>query len=324
MNASCSNCSSSVSAMSIHSVVMVLAEMLIMVVICCGNLLTILAVWRTKKLQTIPNQYIISLACADFLAGLILPYQAAVHFPGVQKTLDNNKYLCLCRHVAFFVSLGQTIQCITVIAIDRALYIGFPMKYQRIASIFRARVIIIWTWISAIFLGTLPLYVNNWNLGRGCHYTLVIPYYYQTYIQTTIFVVFSIINALCYGYIFHVAKKHQEAINKQLASVDATRQATNMKAVKMFLTVFGIFFICLSPGILAQNLGHTIGLPNGVVDVAILLAVLNSGMNFFIYAVKNTDFRRAFANMLCCRHVSVSPETGDTPHVNSLRQTTTN
>ncbi|XP_055954894.1 beta-2 adrenergic receptor-like [Patella vulgata] len=306
--------------MSMHSIFMVLSEMLIMVVICCGNLLTILAVWRTKTLQTIPNQYIVSLARADFLAGLILPYHAAMHLPGIRKFFDNDKYLC--RHVAFFVSLGQTIQCITVIAIDRVLYIGFPMKYQRIASMFRARVIIIWTWISAVFLGTLPIYVNNWHLRRSCHYTSVIPYYYHTYIQTTIFVFFSIINAVCYGYIFYIAKKQQEAINQQLASVDDTRQATNMKAVKMFLTVFGIFFICLSPGIVAQNLGRTIGIPNRVVDVTILLAVLNSGMNFFIYAVKNTDFRRAFAKMLCCRQISVTPDTDHT-HVNSRRRTTT-
>ncbi|ESP01372.1 hypothetical protein LOTGIDRAFT_157549 [Lottia gigantea] len=283
-----------------HSIIIVCIEMLIMFIICAGNTLTFTAIWKTPRLQTVPNQYIMSLACADLLVGLILPYQVALHFPGVQEIFDKNKYLCLGRHCAFYVSLGQTIQTITAIAIDRAVCIGSPLKYKTTASMKRTRILIFITWITAILFGTIPLHSNNYKVETGCYLFKTVPFYFHVYLQPIVFVAFCSVNVICYSYIFYISRQHIKNRNKQLAIVDAKLHNNNMKLVKMFLTVFGVFFICMTPGFTSVILGQIVGLPNGIVDICLLPALLNSGMNFFIYAVANMTFRQAFAGMICC------------------------
>ena len=62
----------------------------------CGNLLTIVAVWRYHDLQTPTNVFVVALAALDFLSGLILmPLSASVDLVGSELSKEYDEIVIL-------------------------------------------------------------------------------------------------------------------------------------------------------------------------------------------------------------------------------------
>ncbi|GFN88410.1 hypothetical protein PoB_001491600 [Plakobranchus ocellatus] len=67
-----------------------------------------------------------------------------------------------------------------------------------------------------------------------------------------------------------------------------------MKSIKFFLTVYGMFFLCGTPTVVAIGLDYYSEVPDMVYRFLNLFTLSNSGMNFIIYAAMNKQFRQAF------------------------------
>ncbi|XP_041364148.1 adenosine receptor A3-like [Gigantopelta aegis] len=297
---------------SVGDMVTMVFEVILMAFICTVNSLTLIVVSLNRSLWTVPNMYIISLAVADLLSGLSLAYQMVFHIPGIKLEFDQNKYLCLFRHVLFFVMLGASILNMVLIAIDRWACITFPFAYERLATIPKAGILIGLTWIFAIFLGSIPLYVNHWKTDVRCRFFKVLTMEYQTYTQGGFFVVCSIIIAACYAHIFHTANRERKAIlHITMITHTLTHERRRAKfkrdweLVVMFSVVFGVFFLCCTPAFIFIIITYTAGVSESVNSFTIPLLVMNSGMNFIIYVVKNSQFRRALKATCFCRRTSV-------------------
>ncbi|XP_067671422.1 adenosine receptor A3-like [Haliotis asinina] len=296
--------------LNVVNAVVIVIQMLIATVIIGGNILTILAVKRTPRLHTVPNMYVVSLAVADLIVGLVLPFYAMKMFPGLENLYNENKYLCLSHPVLLIVSAGSSIVSMVLISVDRLIYIVCPLRYEHIATARRARIIIGTTWCICIFYGTLPLYYNTWSREKPCELFNILHMEYQLYGQVTIFCGCCVVAGACYGYIFKISYHHRKAM------LDVTRQSfdTDTRAVvstfkrewpmiKMFVLVFGVFFVCWCPAIVGIVLGTTVGIKVTTMNLLVLFCMLNSGMNVIIYGVKNQDFRRAYCLLLCSTRI---------------------
>ncbi|ESP01368.1 hypothetical protein LOTGIDRAFT_111898 [Lottia gigantea] len=264
--------------------------------ICFGNILTILAVWRTSILRTVPNMYVVSLAVADLIVGgITLPVQIILSLPPFSLLLDEDKYFCLFQMVIYFVSVTTSVFSMGVIAVDRALYIGYPLHYNRFSTEKTAKVIIAGTWTASLMISIAPFYYNTWRECQVCFSFFVIPMEYQLYVQVGSIILVIILTSICYGYILYIARSKQG----RSAGWEA-----DMKLVKIFLMVFGLFIGCWTPllslvfdGYINQEkkeLYHST-----FFETSFCLSVLNSGMNFLVYSVKNMDFRKAIRDILC-------------------------
>ncbi|XP_041364142.1 adenosine receptor A3-like [Gigantopelta aegis] len=284
-------------------------EVILMVFVCTVNTLTLITVFLNRNLWTVPNMYIISLAVADFLTGLSLAYQIVFHIPEIKLVLDQNKYLCLFRHVLFFTMIGASLSNMILIAFDRWTCITFPLTYKRLATIQKAGILIGIAWIVATIIGSMPLYVNNWQQDTPCLFFKVLTMEYQVYVQGGFFIVCSIIIAACYGHIFRIAKREREAILRVTVISDAQADGARMAKFKrdwelvvMFGVVFGVFFLCSAPAFIFVTIAYTVGVSETVNSFTVPLLMMNSGMNFVIYVVKNSHFRTALkATCLNCR-----------------------
>ncbi|XP_050392580.1 adenosine receptor A3 [Patella vulgata] len=283
--------------------VFITINVVLIIFICSGNVLTIIAVLRTPVLQTVPNMYVTSLAVADLLAGAVLPLQILIFIPSAKHIVNDIKYLCLFRHVTFFVSVSMSVASMMAIAVDRALYISYPLRYEQLPTTQRTWMVIVCMWIFSLLIGTMPLYYNNWEPCIECSIFRVLKMEYQVYIQTSLFVGSCILTACCYGSILRIARRQQRHILKQTASQSSKPQlAKDLKLVKLFVLVFGVFFICYLPAVISVAAGHLgVYVPQMVTNITVPILVLNSGMNFVVYAVKNKDFRRAFVKMICTK-----------------------
>ncbi|XP_041364153.1 adenosine receptor A2a-like [Gigantopelta aegis] len=287
-------------SISVSDMMQVLFEVILMVFICTVNTLTLIVVCLNRNLWTIHNMYIISLAVADLLTGLSLAYQIVFHIPEIKALLDQNKYLCLCRHVVFFIMIMASVTNMVLIAVDRWACIAYPFKYEHLATIPKAGVLIAISWIIGIILGAVPLFLNNWDLRYGCLFFKVLTMEYQVYCQGGTFLLCSIIIAACYCRIFCIAKRQRNSINTITTASNvgtSERRMTKLKKdselVMMFCVVFVVFFLCSAPAFIFVVVSYTAGVSKSVNSFTVPIITINSGMNFFIYVVKNLQFRAA-------------------------------
>ena len=273
-----------------------------MVFICVGNSLTILVFWIVPSLRTTSNMYIVSLAVADFFTGLMVPFLSAEIYPPYEKLMNRNKYPCICRTVFLYTFVGNSLLSMCVIAFDRFIFIKYPLSYNQICNKRKVYVIIAATWMLAIIFGTVPIYYNNWERHRSCDIFYILPSQYRIHILCTAYFVGSFITAVLYGCIIKMAIPQQRRNSLMISRNQVVNirwwHRDEMRSIRMFTLVFGVFFACWTPSFILIIVGYSIPLSKTLTRVFLLLGVMNSGMNFVIYAFKNQDFRLAFYSVL--------------------------
>lgn len=102
---------------------------ILLVLILCGNILTILAVRCSRRLRSvISNQFVLSLAISDILVGLTLPYHLAFF---LNTQLGESKPFCLLRFFLVIMACCVSIWNLIAIALDRYIAICYPLHYSR-------------------------------------------------------------------------------------------------------------------------------------------------------------------------------------------------
>ena len=98
-------------------------ELLVAIVAVIGNLLVIIVFYRERRLRRRTNYYIISLASADFLVGLLGIPAAILASIG----LPHHLYACLFTVSLLVVLCTISIFCLVAVSIDRYWAILHPM-----------------------------------------------------------------------------------------------------------------------------------------------------------------------------------------------------
>lgn len=83
------------------------------------NSLTIAAVATRRKLRTIPNMYVTSLAVADLLVGVVLAVSMLSKVPGYREVLGRSEWWCLVTSSLVFALVALSTLSMLIIAIDR-------------------------------------------------------------------------------------------------------------------------------------------------------------------------------------------------------------
>ncbi|CAF3435741.1 unnamed protein product [Rotaria socialis] len=122
-----------------------------------GNLLVICAFFRTRRLQTVTNYFIASLAFADALVAIfVLPLSIYYH----QRDHSWQLGLILCDlWVSSDVLLcTSSILNLTCISVDRYMAITRPLTYTAYRSKFLARIMILLVWITSVVITCPPIF----------------------------------------------------------------------------------------------------------------------------------------------------------------------
>jgi len=104
----------------------------LLVIILCGNTLTIVAILRSKRLYNVmSNQFVLSLATSDLFIGLTLPYHTAFY---LSDAIGKDKETCILRFVLLALGCSASLCNLIMIAIDRYIAIVYPLHYCRLVT----------------------------------------------------------------------------------------------------------------------------------------------------------------------------------------------
>ena len=130
-------------------------------VVIVGNCLVVIAVFTSRKLRTTTNNFIVSLAFADLLVGVVV-----LPLSGTNELLTFwpfGKTLCSVWLAVDVWTCTASILHLCAISFDRYLAIGYPFKYPSLMSPRRSRILVATVWVISFVICFPPLI--GWNDG---------------------------------------------------------------------------------------------------------------------------------------------------------------
>ena len=307
---------------STGNIVYVIFWLFVLLIALFGNSLVCIAVSRFPTLwNNFTNHFIVSLAVSDLLVAIFL-------VPVKMDFTLHNQNFCAAEEVCNFyltvdnILFTASITNLFVIAVDRYLALAKPYNYATIVSAKRTKLAIMFVWLYAIVIGVLTNF--NWESisTKGTNGVSVKHNncgsnnkWYVTIVFVLVFGLPMIVMGIAYARILQIALEHTRIIasvkitgdGKEPEDCDISRsilkRLRDLKAVRTIATVYGTFLICWVPvAIISLTQVWCPGCLNikkwQYVLFVEILPILNSTLNFFIYAVMNAQFRNAFKKLL--------------------------
>ncbi|XP_018549995.2 adenosine receptor A2b-like, partial [Lates calcarifer] len=289
------------------------AELVIAFLSTVGNLLVCVAVGLNRKLRTVTNYFLVSLAIADICVGAIAIPCAILTDVGLPR---HNLYLCLLMLSVLIMFTQSSIFSLLAVAVERYVAIFMPFRYQVLMTSRNAVLVILATWLLAFLIGLVPL--MGWHKtppdSGYCFFVLVVDMTYMVYFNFFACVLTPlVIMFLIYAQIFIMVKRQVKRIaceqscrGERQARATATMRREMKTATSLFLVLF-LFTICWIPLHIINCfllLCPHCPVPLELLLTAIILSHANSAVNPFLYAYTMTAFRDTFkAIFLCYRTV---------------------
>ena len=271
-----------------------------------GNSLIMIAIARFRRLQTLTNRFVFSLALSDFMAGLFIIWQSCFSwFP----QLEGSGTACIFRFLNIQSSFCSAFHLIAI-ATDRYLAVLHPLRYQEFITPRVVNVLIALSWIFAFIILGSVLGTADYVAGVSfCTLPDIVPHALLILIFHVLLVSEIIAMFYMYGRIFWVARKQVRQISENEVSGGQTEKrktfAKELKAARQLSFIVLVFFVChatflvvLAPSYIYKEI---MPVPKFIIMYKVSLIIIfgNSALNPIVYALKNKALRKAFKCILC-------------------------
>ncbi|XP_055615756.1 uncharacterized protein LOC129761928 [Toxorhynchites rutilus septentrionalis] len=301
-----------------------------------GNAMVIVVFKRERRLRRRTNFYIVSLATADFLVGLLGVPFAVLSSVG----LPRNLYACLFTISLLIVLCTISIFCLVAVSVDRYWAILHPMAYSRNVRTKTAIVIISLCWLAGSVIGFLPLF--GWHetpTVDTCLFLKVMDYDYLVFLYFATIITPALIMLAFYAHIYRVivkqlrqivtmnpggglssdSRRSSEHSRVRISAVKPGRcktagqgggtmlrvlgaaQKREVKATQNLSIIVLFFMICWIPLYTINCIVafcRDCQIPPTLMLFCIILSHLNSAVNPLLYAYHLKDFRAALRNLI--------------------------
>ena len=263
-----------------------------------ANLLVCLAIVLdpNRELRTPFNYLLLSLATTDLLVGGVMdPVSAVFHY---SEALKVDAISIKILHILFFILSTASLLTLAALTIDRYIAVTFPHAYKTIFTPKRALFATVVKWV--ISLGLSFIY---FPLG----------YIYYAFIFANVAIISTfLVLVFVYWSIYKKLNVQMKLFDNTELQKGQTKQRQKRKKQKLMekdnkvtqalVIVLLAFVICYSPAcvmIYVLNLCSSCDciLVHWFSVMQLLIVLLNSGVNPYLYAFRLQQFRRAFRKL---------------------------
>ena len=321
-----------------QAIIEVIVTLLIMVFAIFGNSLVCLAVYRTRRLRTIPNAFIVNLSITDLLlVTTVLPVVAQTQITGAWYF-----GMAYCQFQAFqsIYLFAVSLFTLTCISINRYFKIVRRELYDTIFHKKSVVITILSVWIAAALLCMGPFFgwggyqfdeqkaLCSSDNSSGSFRTSA----------TIVIIGNMVVIVVCNVLISVSVKQHRRQMQRRnrraiirpnprvepalptrpvavtgdnaaghLSRDPRETRGEDVHIARTISLVVFLFFLAWSPNLLLDNLVLAgVKVPYEVRMFGVYAVFLDSVINPVIYGVKNRAFRQAFRNILRCRSAAVN------------------
>ncbi|XP_046524204.1 histamine H2 receptor isoform X4 [Equus quagga] len=278
-----------------------------------GNVVVCLAVGLNRRLRSLTNCFIVSLAITDLLLGLlVLPFSA---FYQLSCTWGFGEVFCNIYTSLDVMLCTASILNLFMISLDRYCAVTDPLRYPVLVTPVRVVISLVLIWVISITLSFLSIHLG-WNsrsenssseLLTGVNHTaskckVQVNLVYGLVDGLVTFYLPLLVMCITYYRIFKIARDQARRIHH----VGSWKAATikEHKATVTLAAVMGAFIICWFPYFTVFVYRGLKGdeAVNEVIEAVVLwLGYANSALNPILYAALNRDFRTAYQQLFHCR-----------------------
>ncbi|XP_066929812.1 adenosine receptor A1-like [Clytia hemisphaerica] len=280
-----------------------------------GNSMIIWVIYKDplKKLKTPFTYFIINLATADLIVGLVTCPIYAVSL--IQEYLEClNGDLAKLMHMTFFISCTASILSLIALSLDRSTSVLCPLKHSSYFAVNRCRFITLGIWVLSISITLVYLKI-------GFLYQMVV------FAGAAIGISFIILLVTCFLVFKRTEQRNENrrrsrAMSKDdLLDIQTTERCVLTHA---FLYVILFFIVTYLPATIMIYLLEFFPSWDCIVrhwirDLAIFFVLINSSVNPIIYTIRLKNFRRSL------RYLFLKKKRGDsmnTSRTRSIRSST--
>ena len=220
---------------------------LILLLLFLGNSLTLLVMLLNRRMRTIPNMFVASLAVSDVLLGLcsLVPFGIPVL---VTSHWLFNDTACQFQGYVSIILVLASIHTLVLMAVNRYYRIVKPAKYQRYFTKKKTLIMILVSWFSS-FCAPLPHVLSGRNIvfypaKFFCYFS--IPNTNMYYGSPLYIGVPTCVIIYCYLRIFTTVRNH----NRNVHLPGNPISSVNVEEVKVARTIFVVvvfFNLCWIP-----------------------------------------------------------------------------
>lgn len=279
-----------------------------------GNSLIVYSVVHFRRMKSLSNVFLASLATADLILIIFcVPVKFAQLF---SYTWTFGKFLCIFVHYIQNLSAICSVYTLTAMSIERYYAIMYPVECRYICTMSQTKRIIILTWLGSIIMAMPVLWTQIlMEVGDDEHrgYWCVRDWAnqigwksYEIYMLTIILIVPLIIMTYSYAHICNKLwsemhnRKSTFPLSQPAVYIDASANKMS-QVIKMLIVVVVIFVLCWSPILIINvltafaimpslNYGHV----KAIRTTFHLFSYANSCVNPIIYGFMSRNFRASF------------------------------
>lgn len=279
--------------------VMLCLELIIFVPTIFGNTLILVSIRRFSWLQTPLNTLVGNLALSDMLIGVCF---IPVHVLGVFLELNKFKIMCLINLTILVTLLLVTLLSMLAISVDRYYSVAFPWKHRTSKRHVFVKMFIPVCWIVTVCFSCIPLL--GWNTFDvkdhiKCQLYSVWPQTLKYVLSSTI-VFIIVVKIILFTLILNIAL-NTKPVGYNTEQEVRRRVNKSLAKTYMLMGVSAAFVVCWTPFcVISLFVLITDREDLKIVQTwALNLGLLNSGLNWLIYGLKNEKFRKAFRLVVC-------------------------
>jgi hypothetical protein len=287
-------------------------EIVLVLVYITLNVIIIVVVSASRRLHTVQHVFLVSLAVSDLITSCIFGTDLIleIYYQQTGQACDSLVlFKCFRAFIAPFGMLSSQLNHL-LISGDRWLYIARPFWHQRIVTSRTTAYSLILVWV-------ISGAVNFNVLADKCSLEFLSARLNVGVISAALHFFLSLAMFSIYSHIAFIVRRQIRSINTTRpvgaiprGSQSQTSVRTSWKNIRMPVTVFGTFFLLVTPAVCTDiytycTKSHFFDTPLG--QIVTLFWLGHCSLNFFVYSAQDRVFRDVLqqdmlkAGALLCR-----------------------